>query len=116
MGNICFRLGGEDIYYDISRFARGKDPFDQIDEMESGEIDGNIYFCAEAPSLEPAEVLVELRKRGYEKKGAYAAPLFVDWENGDFRLRPDSPALKMGVKSIDLRDVGLTENSPEGFK
>jgi len=113
VGSICFHLGGEDTYHDISRFARGKDPFDQIGEMESGETDGNICFCAEAPSLESAEVLVELRKRGYEKKGAYADPLFVDWENGDFRLRPDSPALKMGIKWIDLSGVGLTENFPE---
>lgn len=48
--------------------------------------------------------------------GAYADPLFVDWEAGDFRLRPDSPALKMGIKSIDISKVGLTEDFPERFK
>jgi hypothetical protein len=34
-------------------------------------------------------------------------PLFVDPENGDFRLRPDSPALRMGIVPIDLLKVGL---------
>jgi len=116
VANIFCHLGSEDTFYDISRHARGKDIFGHVGEMESGEFDGNIYFCTEAPSLESAQVIVELRKRGYEKKGAYADPLFVDWENGDFRPRPDSPALKMGIKSIDLSDVGLTEDFPERFK
>ena len=98
MGNICFHLGGEDTFYDISRHGRRKDTFDHVGRMESGEVGGNIYFCAEAPFLESAKVIAELRKRGHEKNGAYTDPLFVDWENGDFRLRPDSPALKMGIK------------------
>ena len=34
-------------------------------------------------------------------------PLFVDPENGDFRLKPDSPALKMGFVPFDMSKVGL---------
>ena len=34
-------------------------------------------------------------------------PLFVDAETHDFRLRPKSPALKLGFKPIDLSEVGL---------
>jgi len=33
--------------------------------------------------------------------------LFVDPENGDFRLKPDSPALKLGIVPIDLSKIGL---------
>ena len=33
--------------------------------------------------------------------------LFVDPENGDFRLRPNSPARKMGFVPFDLSKVGL---------
>jgi hypothetical protein len=36
-----------------------------------------------------------------------ADPLFVDPENGDFRLKPNSPALRMGFVPFDLRKVGL---------
>lgn len=36
----------------------------------------------------------------------FADPEFVDWENGDFNFKPDSPALKMGIKPIDLSSVG----------
>jgi len=33
-------------------------------------------------------------------------PLFVNAGNFDFRLRPDSPALKMGFQQIDMSTVG----------
>lgn len=36
-----------------------------------------------------------------------ADPLFADIENRDFRLLPDSPALAMGFRPIDVSDVGL---------
>jgi hypothetical protein len=34
-------------------------------------------------------------------------PLFVDTENGDFRFKRESPALKMGIVPVDLSKVGL---------
>lgn len=34
-------------------------------------------------------------------------PLFVDAKKGDFRLRPDSPALKIGFKPIPFEEIGL---------
>ncbi len=33
-------------------------------------------------------------------------PRFVDEANGDWRLRPDSPALKLGFQPIDLSEIG----------
>ena len=36
-----------------------------------------------------------------------ADPLFVDPQAGDFRLQPNSPALKLGFKPIDLSNTGL---------
>lgn len=34
-------------------------------------------------------------------------PMFVDPANGDFRLKPDSPALKLGFVPFDMSKVGL---------
>jgi hypothetical protein len=48
----------------------------------------------------------EWRARGMDAGSAIADPLFVDAVNYDFRLRPDSPALKLGFRPIDLSGVG----------
>ncbi|HDY89129.1 MAG TPA: right-handed parallel beta-helix repeat-containing protein, partial [bacterium] len=36
----------------------------------------------------------------------FADPKFVDWENGNFNFKPDSPALKMGIEPIDMSKAG----------
>jgi hypothetical protein len=48
----------------------------------------------------------------------YADPLFVDPQAGDFRLRPESPALKatFGFEPIDMTEIGLTADFPEKFR
>jgi len=33
----------------------------------------------------------------------------MDMEKGDIRLRPDSPALNMGIKSVDIKKIGLLD-------
>ena len=44
---------------------------------------------------------------GYEQNSLVADPLFVDPLNHNYTLLPESPALKLGFKSIDLSTVGL---------
>ena len=36
-------------------------------------------------------------------------PKFVDVSQGDYRLRPDSPALKIGFQPIGFHEFGLRE-------
>ncbi len=43
---------------------------------------------------------------GFDRHSVVADPCFVDPLAGDFRLRPESPALTMGFKPIDLSSVG----------
>lgn len=43
---------------------------------------------------------------GHDLHSLYVDPMFVDPENHDFRLRPDSPALKLGFQPIDMSHVG----------
>ena len=40
-----------------------------------------------------------------------ADPLFVAPEKFDLRLKPESPALKLGFKPIDLNTVGVRAKS-----
>ena len=43
---------------------------------------------------------------GHDLSSRIADPLFVDLEARDFRLRPGSPALAMGMRSLDVSTVG----------
>ena len=48
---------------------------------------------------------------GREEGGVFADPLFVDAERFDFRLKPASPALKLGFKPWDWSQAGRNRSS-----
>jgi hypothetical protein len=120
VGNIFFHPGGEKetrrgyrwdgLFYALARrIVKEYNVYQHLDRMEKGEIDRNVYYNVGLPEGSE-DVIEKLRSIGREKNGAYIDPLFIDWENGDFRLNPDSPALKMGIKSIDVSESGLKED------
>ena len=86
-----------------------------LGRMKNVEIEGNVYYDLGGDE-ESVEVLERLRENGYGESDIYSDPLFVDWEKGDFRLQPGSPALEMGIKSIDVSEAGLTEDFPRRFR
>ena len=45
----------------------------------------------------------------YDVNSIVADPLFVDAANGDYRLKPDSPAFKLGFQPIDVSRIGPRE-------
>ncbi|MGN0853798.1 MAG: hypothetical protein ACI4Q3_10555 [Kiritimatiellia bacterium] len=72
--------------------------------------DGNVYWCAAGKVKETAfkgETWEAWRGLGHDAHGAIADPLFVDPDTGDWRLRPGSPALKLGFRPFDWRDAGV---------
>ena len=50
-----------------------------------------------AKVLKESRTLEEWQKYGYDKKSIHADPLFVDYKNGDFRLKSGSPAQGKGA-------------------
>ncbi len=82
-------------------------------------IDRNIYFRPAAASQAdtPKEAfLAALRARGHDANSHYGDPMFVAPAKGDFRFRPGSPAVKLGIRPLDLTTVGLTGDFPKRFK
>jgi len=51
--------------------------------------------------------LEEWQFLGYDLRSLAADPLFVDPERGDFRLRPESPALVLGIQLTDPDQIGI---------
>ena len=79
------------------------------------QCDHNLFFKQD--DNDPL-IVKDLRFSGWSKaygrdEGAYDAnsiiadPLFMDAANGDYRLRPDSPALKLGFQPIPFDRIGV---------
>jgi hypothetical protein len=51
----------------------------------------------------------EWRALGVDRHSVIADPGFVDRAGGNFRLKPDSPALKLGFKEFPLDRFGTRE-------
>ena len=68
--------------------------------------DYNLYF---REGGEPVRFMKysfgEWQAKGLDEHSVIADPLFVDPQNGNFALKPASPALKLGFRPIDLRTV-----------
>ena len=52
------------------------------------------------------------RADGMDEGSVIADPLFMDWPNGDWRLKPESPALKIGFKPWDYTLAGVRKEDP----
>ncbi len=44
---------------------------------------------------------------GHDVHSAFTDPAFVNLDTGDFTLAPDSPALKLGFRPIDVSNIGI---------
>ena len=76
------------------------------------ESDYNLIFHTKGKDmaitgLPGVDTFEEWQERGLDTHSIVADPLFVDLENDDYSLRPESPAFELGFKPIDLSRVGL---------
>jgi hypothetical protein len=89
------------------------------------EMDYNLFFSdrgrfsAVSTSREGHKTqytLEEWQAQGYDQHSLYADPLFVDQDRGDYRVKPESQAVKLGFKNIDLHGVGLLPDFPNQYR
>jgi hypothetical protein len=60
--------------------------------------------------------LAEWQELGFDRNSVFADPLFIDPQGGDFRVQPESPALKVGFKNFAMGQWGLTGDFPERWR
>jgi hypothetical protein len=76
---------------------------------------GNVYWDISARPITFPDKKIPLndwQKRGQDIGSVVADPLFVDSARRDFRLKPGSPALALGIKSIDVSAMGVLRDDP----
>jgi Right handed beta helix region len=75
------------------------------------KLDYNVYWNVAGPPAFPGYLnLYQWRdEQSQDRHSLVIDPLLVDPENGDFRLKPNSPALKVGFQPFDVTNVGRIE-------
>ncbi|MCK6423125.1 MAG: right-handed parallel beta-helix repeat-containing protein [Aquabacterium sp.] len=101
--------------------------FLSFDEGQVGAADENLFFHASgiynvgfgygggpvfSSSTESLDQWRTGHARAFDRNTILADPRFVDAAKRDFRLRPDSPAHRLGFREIDQAAIGLTADFP----
>jgi hypothetical protein len=63
---------------------------------------GGAGYVSECVDQQRAMALDEWRRMGHDAHSVIADPLFVDPGRDDYRLRPESPALRLGFQPVDM--------------
>ena len=68
----------------------------------------NVYFLAarQEPQVRGVGSLGDWKQLGFDQHSLIANPRFVDVEQGDYRLRPESPAFSLGFQPIPVDQIG----------
>ena len=102
--HIAFHFDNNIVYFDTGRVwsAGGA--------HHNWTADNNCYFNTAGEPLKFAGDMSweDWQKAGFDQHGIVADPKFVNARAHDFRLQPDSPAIALGFKPIDISAVGLT--------
>lgn len=75
-------------------------------------IDSNIIWhpngipTVQGVKKDPQDQWAEWQRLGFDRQSRIADPMFMDLANGDFRLKPGSPALALGFQSIPQEHIG----------
>jgi len=108
--NIFYSTGKDTVFIDELPPGNGRKTEDRrgraLARAKDADTDYNIYYSTVDPTLGKT-MLAKQRGDGVDTHSLAVDPLFMDPENGDFRLKPNSPALKLGFVPFDMSRVGL---------
>jgi hypothetical protein len=75
-------------------------------------VDNNVYYNPSGKYSFHQIASDKWRRMKLDLHTQFADPLFVDRENHDYRLTPDSPALGLGFQQINTSEIGLKKDFP----
>jgi len=100
--HLSFTFENNIVYWDTGPLLSGR--WKQI----KVKMRDNCYWNVSGKEIKPAGMTFkEWQERGHDTDSIIADPMFVDAENFDFRLKPNSPALKTGFKPFDYSKAGV---------
>jgi hypothetical protein len=108
------RISRNIIYYSSPRAALLK-----TNKGESiAECDFNVYYFQTAGAKLKVtgvenESFLKWREMGFDTHSKVVDPMFVDFGNGNYRLKAESPALALGFKPIDTSRIGPSARNEE---
>lgn len=104
--HLSFTFENNIVYWDTGPLLSGR--WKQI----KVKMRDNCYWNTSGKEIKPAGMTFEeWQKRGHDTDSIIADPMFVDAENFDFRLKPNSPALRTGFKPFDYSKAGVYGNT-----
>ena len=109
--NIFYKPAPHNTFYRESMVAGKKKEV----KLEETDIDFNLYFDVNAKD-KGQSFLNQYKARGVDSNSIAADPLFVDIIHGNFHLKKESPAYKIGFREIDFSKIGLTNEFPLYFR
>jgi hypothetical protein len=100
--HLSFTFENNIVYYDSGVLLSG--PWNRV----RIKMDNNCYCAAGSDvSFIGKSPPDWIKETGHDKNSIIADPLFIDAKNYDFRLKPNSPALKIGFKPFDYTKAGV---------
>ncbi|MBA7695482.1 hypothetical protein ES703_104110 [subsurface metagenome] len=100
--HLSFTFENNIVYWDTGPLLSGR--WKQI----KVKMRNNCYWNVSGKEIKPAGMTFkEWQERGHDTDSIIADPMFIDAENFDFRLKPNSPALRTGFKPFDYSKAGV---------
>jgi len=91
-----------------AQLARGSKWEQAIAESDHNVIwHGGEAVTVNLPNVTDGDFWGAWQKLGFDRHSVIADPKFRDAKRDDYRLKPDSPALKLGFKPLPLEQMGL---------
>ncbi|MGJ8640950.1 MAG: PDZ domain-containing protein [Opitutaceae bacterium] len=101
--HVWYAGSNDQIYSNI--LMRPHKPAGAFKTGDDVRVDDNFYAVDEA-------VVMKISNRyGWDKNSAFGDAMFIDPANGDFRVKRNSPALKVGFKNFPMDQFGVKKPS-----